>query len=225
MTKPFSFRGLRPLTPWPGVLLLPLDPAGGSAPDPHARYRIALRARHSCPPHIFTPGDAPVDGDAAPPRKWTQQFPPPLFSGCLLWPNGRPSRQLLLLSIGYNDPRCGTDSSSMCEGLYDDSEWCSKQRSHWLNLILSLSSNWVLRLHSGADEERIGAGVRADVRELYQILLLPDEPGSAGSPSGPPSPPGLEENLWRLFDRFLVDQMSFVSPSFHCQSIEGNTKH
>jgi len=37
--------GLRPLTPNQG--LLPLDPAGGSAPDP--RYRLALRALAMCP--------------------------------------------------------------------------------------------------------------------------------------------------------------------------------
>jgi len=36
----FSFRGLR----LPDPLTLPLDPAGGSAPDP--RYRLALPARH-----------------------------------------------------------------------------------------------------------------------------------------------------------------------------------
>jgi len=50
MTKPFSFR-------WPPDKGLPLDPSGGSAPDP--RYKLMLRTRHSCPPHIFTPGDAP----------------------------------------------------------------------------------------------------------------------------------------------------------------------
>jgi len=32
---------------------------GGSAPPPDPRYRIAPRARHVCPPHIFWPGDAP----------------------------------------------------------------------------------------------------------------------------------------------------------------------
>ena len=37
--------GFRPLTPNQG--LLPLDPAGGSAPDP--RYRLALRALAMCP--------------------------------------------------------------------------------------------------------------------------------------------------------------------------------
>ena len=35
------------------------------------------------------PGDIVVDGDPAPPQKGAQQ--PPLFSPCLLWPNGRPS--------------------------------------------------------------------------------------------------------------------------------------
>jgi len=38
------------LSAWPGAL--PLDHAGGSAPDSH--YRLALRARHSCPPLIFS---------------------------------------------------------------------------------------------------------------------------------------------------------------------------
>ena len=41
--------GLRPLTLWPGAL--PLNPAGGSAPDPH--YRLALRARHKVPWKLF----------------------------------------------------------------------------------------------------------------------------------------------------------------------------
>ena len=38
--KAFSFRGTLPPDPPPGAL--PLDPAGGSAPDP--RYRLALHA-------------------------------------------------------------------------------------------------------------------------------------------------------------------------------------
>jgi len=32
----------------------------GVAPPPDPRYRLALRARHICPPHIFRPGDAPA---------------------------------------------------------------------------------------------------------------------------------------------------------------------
>jgi len=44
-----TFRGASPLTPWPGAL--PLDPAGGSAPD--SRYRLALSARHGQGPSTF----------------------------------------------------------------------------------------------------------------------------------------------------------------------------
>jgi len=39
------------------------------------------------------PGDIVLDGDPAPPKKDTAA--PPLFGPCLLWPNGRPSQQLL----------------------------------------------------------------------------------------------------------------------------------
>ena len=41
------------------------------------------------------PNDTVIDGDPAhpPPRKGAQQ--PPFFGPCLLWPNGRPSQQLL----------------------------------------------------------------------------------------------------------------------------------
>jgi len=40
------------------------------------------------------PGDIMLDGDPAPPmEKGTTA--PPLFGPCLLWPNGRPSQQLL----------------------------------------------------------------------------------------------------------------------------------
>jgi len=44
------------------------------------------------------PGDIVLDGNPAPPPQKTgvgvaQQ--PPLFGPCLLWPNGRPSQQLL----------------------------------------------------------------------------------------------------------------------------------
>jgi len=39
------------------------------------------------------PGHVVLDGDPAPPWKGAQQ--PALFSPCLLWPNGRPSQQLL----------------------------------------------------------------------------------------------------------------------------------
>ena len=35
----------------------------GVAPPPDLRYRLTLRARHVCPPHIFWPGDAPVSSD------------------------------------------------------------------------------------------------------------------------------------------------------------------
>ena len=40
------------------------------------------------------PGDIVFDRDPALPRKGAQQAPPH-FSARLLWPNGRPSRQLL----------------------------------------------------------------------------------------------------------------------------------
>jgi len=47
-------------------------------------------------------GDIVLDGDVAPPWKVAQQ--PPLFGPCLLWPNGRPSQQLVLyLAISIND--------------------------------------------------------------------------------------------------------------------------
>jgi len=39
------------------------------------------------------PGYIVLDGDPTPQRKGAQQ--PPLFFPCLLWPNGRPSQQLL----------------------------------------------------------------------------------------------------------------------------------
>jgi len=39
------------------------------------------------------PGHIVLFGDQLPPRKGAQQ--PPLFGPCLLWPNGRPSQQLL----------------------------------------------------------------------------------------------------------------------------------
>jgi len=38
-----------------------------SAPPPDPRYRLALCARHVCPPHIFWPGDAPADNHACTP--------------------------------------------------------------------------------------------------------------------------------------------------------------
>jgi len=40
------------------------------------------------------PGDIVLDGNPAPPRKVHRSLPP-LFSPCLLWPNGGPSQQLL----------------------------------------------------------------------------------------------------------------------------------
>jgi len=49
--KGFQLKGLRLLTPDQG--LCSWAPAGGSAPD--YRYRLALRARHVCPSHIFLP--------------------------------------------------------------------------------------------------------------------------------------------------------------------------
>ena len=43
--------GFAPLPPWPGAL--PLDPAGGSAPD--SRYRLALHALAMCPKTAHLP--------------------------------------------------------------------------------------------------------------------------------------------------------------------------
>ena len=55
--KTFSASGwASPPDPWPGAL--PLETAGAPPPDP--RYRLALRARHVYPPHIFWPGDVPA---------------------------------------------------------------------------------------------------------------------------------------------------------------------
>jgi len=45
------------------------------------------------------PGDIVLDGDRASPTKRGTAAPPPLFSPCLLWPNGRPSQ--LVLSTCY----------------------------------------------------------------------------------------------------------------------------
>ena len=46
------------------------------------------------------PGYIVLDGDSAPSKKGAQQ--PPLFGPCLLWPNSRPSQQLLSsCSISY----------------------------------------------------------------------------------------------------------------------------
>jgi len=47
--KGFQLQGGFAPNPWPGALTL--DPTGGSAPHPH--YKLALRAHHVCPPHIF----------------------------------------------------------------------------------------------------------------------------------------------------------------------------
>ena len=47
----------------------------------------------------LSPGHIVLNGDPAPPRKGAQQ--PPLFAPCLLWPNGRPSLQLLS-SFSFN---------------------------------------------------------------------------------------------------------------------------
>jgi len=54
----------------------------------------------------FGPGDIVLDGDPATPKKGAQQSP--LFDSCLLWPNGRPSHQLLssCLKTKMADGRC-----------------------------------------------------------------------------------------------------------------------
>ena len=46
------------------------------------------------------PGQNVLDGDpAAPPTKGAYQPPPPFSGLCLLWPNCRPSQQLLLFFV------------------------------------------------------------------------------------------------------------------------------
>jgi len=53
---PSASGGLRPLSPWPGAL--PLEPAGGTAPDPHIGSRS--RARHILSvPVLFLTGNEP----------------------------------------------------------------------------------------------------------------------------------------------------------------------
>ena len=44
---------------------------------------------------VLGPGDIVLDGDAAYPNENGHSSPPPLSDPYLLWPNGRPSRQLL----------------------------------------------------------------------------------------------------------------------------------
>ena len=44
------------------------------------------------------PGDIVLDGDPAT-QQWKGAQQPPLFGPCLLWPNGRPSQQLLGSSL------------------------------------------------------------------------------------------------------------------------------
>jgi len=58
MPKGFKLQG--PKTPRPGILCL-CTPQRAPRSDP--RYRLALRARHVCSPHIFLPGDAPTIAD------------------------------------------------------------------------------------------------------------------------------------------------------------------
>ena len=48
----------------------------------------------------LSPSHIVLDGDPTPPpKKEGTAAPPPLFSPCLLWPNGRPSQQLLSFCI------------------------------------------------------------------------------------------------------------------------------
>ena len=46
------------------------------------------------------PGHIVLDGDLAPP--WKAAWQPPLFGPCLLWPNGRPSQQLMSSCMKVN---------------------------------------------------------------------------------------------------------------------------
>jgi len=43
----------------------------------------------------LSPGHIVLDGDPTPPPRKRDKSSPPLFGPCLLWPNGRPSQQLL----------------------------------------------------------------------------------------------------------------------------------
>ena len=47
----------------------------------------------------LSPGHVVLDGDPDPPRKGAQQPPPPLFGGCLLWPQLLISATAKLLSL------------------------------------------------------------------------------------------------------------------------------
>jgi len=51
------------------------------------------------------PGNIVLDGDPALPQKGAQQLP--LFDSCLLWPNGRPSQQLLDVEHFWSGDRKG----------------------------------------------------------------------------------------------------------------------
>ena len=91
----------------PGHIVLDVDPAHPLPPNGH-RAHITILAHIYCGqtagwikmPKMplgtkvgLGPGDIVIDGDPAPPMKW--HCSPPLFGPCLLWPNGRPSQQLL----------------------------------------------------------------------------------------------------------------------------------
>jgi len=89
----------------PGNTVLDGDPAplpkkgGIAAPNFWLMYCCQTDGWTKMPLDMETglgPGHTVLDGDPAPPKKG---HCPPIFSPCLLWPNGRPSQ--LLLSICY----------------------------------------------------------------------------------------------------------------------------
>jgi len=58
----------------------------------------------------FGPGDIVLDGNPAPPsQKGAQQ--PPLSGPCLLWPNDRPSQQLLSTCVCKTQDKSSTNNS------------------------------------------------------------------------------------------------------------------
>jgi len=107
------------------------------------------------------PGDIVLDEEPAPPTERGTAAPPPrlLFGSCLLWPNGRPSHQLL------------SSCNNLCQKCYLESRQCKADLfSHLTNQLFAACFRGNVSARKLLKSDDAGSRYSQNVGKLFDTL-------------------------------------------------------
>jgi len=111
----------------------------------------------------LVPGHTVLDGDPV----GTQRSPSTLFGPCLLWPNGRPSQQLLSSCKAF--PNFVTSTGQ--DDIHRNRRNCTKQRAD--EFAIAFFTKRVINISSNLDEENMFSTSLDSVKgKLQKVTLL-----------------------------------------------------